>query len=120
MIEEAKKHKSEQWHYGIYPADYLRDKNGKKIPPEKLFILWERCIEIYLLHERGGNKSQVSRDMGMFNENNPGSSVDQITNYLEHTERLITATMCGTFLKEASIPFTAGKNRKAKERKRKT
>lgn len=119
LIEAAKQHKSDEWHYSQYPSDYLRDANGKKIPPQKLFALWDKCIEILVRYQECGNKSKVSADMGMFNYNNPGSSVDQITNYLEHAERLITSAIVGTFLKEGSRPLTAGKIRKEKYRKEK-
>ncbi len=119
IIEAVKEHKSVQWSYCEYPVDYLRDKNAKKIPPEKLFSLWEKCIEMHLKYKKTGNKSQVSRDMGMFNEYNPGSSVDMVTRYLEYANRLITSAGNGIdFFQEAAKPLTSGKVRKEKERKR--
>lgn len=102
--------------------DYIRDKQGKRIPPKRLFGLWDKCIDSYTLFKSGLNKTQISKRLGLYDDDNKGGSVSLITTYLDYAEPLIKAAsaMDGSFFKVAAIPLTESKTRKPREKKRNT
>lgn len=79
-----------------FPFDYVRDGNGK-ISPEILFPRWERILNVQSMKNKGYNLTQISQELGKFNEADIPNSLKPVKRDLANAKILIESAAQGTF-----------------------
>lgn len=79
-----------------FPFDYVRDGNGK-IAPDVLFARWDRILKVYSLKKKGFNFTQISQELGKFNDADIPNSIKPIKRDLASAKTLIDSAGKGTF-----------------------
>lgn len=86
---------------------YITNSSGKILDRDKLFKLWDKCIDIYGVYKQNPTTDHIRKNMEFFKSKYNLRNVSEVMLYVKHTKPLIaTANLAGKeFYTQAGVPL---------------